>query len=444
MALESQEKSAAGANSRRAGARIRARRLQQGVKQVDLARDCDISPAYLNLIEHGKRAIGGALLNRIAAGLRIDPVRLSEGAGNALTSVLGAAAALRRGTGAEDEDAEDFAQRFPGHARLLEQFYRETQRLERQVEVLGDRLTHDPHLSASLHNVLSTVTSIRSTSAILTEDEALPPDWLQRFHRNIHEDSQRLAEAADGLVRYLDGARETATAKATLPQEEVEAWLAAQDWTVARVEDDPDADLSDLLSGAGMGRDAASFARVLLGRYAADVRALGQARLTEIVGRVGDDPRRVSAEAGVPLSVALRRLATLGAGRGPVGLVLCDGSGTLTFRRPVEGFPLPRYGAACPLWPLFDALRQPQVPVRHLVEMPGEPAMRFACDAIAEIHWPDGYDGAGVVEAAMLIRAVDVRRGEARPVGPSCRICPRPRCAARREPSITAPARAPA
>ena len=122
------------------------------------------------------------------------------------------------------------------------------------------------------------------------------------------------------------------------------------------------------------------------------------------------------------------------------GLAVCDGSGTLTFRRPVAGFPFPRYSAACPLWPLYEALRQPQVPVSRVVEMPGAPALRFACDAIAELAWPDGYGGPGVIEAVMLIRPVDQRRGDARAVGASCRICARPRCAARREPSIMATA----
>ena len=268
MALNRKEIPAAREGRRHAGGRIRARRLDLGLKQGDLARDCGISPAYLNLIEHDKRAIGGALLNRIADHLRIDPQRLSEGAENALTGVVGQAAAARAGTGAEEENTEELAQRFPGHARLIERLFRDTQRLERQVEVLGDRLTHDPHLSASLHNVLSTVTAIRSTSGILAEDDDLPPDWLQRFHRNIHEDSRRLAEAADGLVRYLDAGDDDRAGGAALPQEEVEAWLAARDWRIEALEDDPDADAGAILSGAELGRAATALARVVIERYA--------------------------------------------------------------------------------------------------------------------------------------------------------------------------------
>lgn len=435
MALNSNENPQSQTGQPRAGARIRARRLDLGIKQVELARACDISAAYLNLIEHDRRAIAGALLNRIARHLSIDPARLSEGAGNALTAVVESAAASRPTIGAEAEKAEELAQRFPRYARLIERLFRDTQRLERQVEMLGDRLTHDPHLSASLHDVLSTVTAIRSTSGILVDDAELPGDWLARFHRNIHEDSQRLAEAADGLVRYLDSADEVA-GEPSLPQEEVEGWLERQEWTVDAIEADPETDIRALLSDAGLSRGARVFAEALLARYASDVRGLRMDALARTIAEVGEDPRTVAARLGVPLSLVLRRMAMSADGGGPRGLVLCDGSGTLTFRRPIDAFPLPRYGAACPLWPLFEALRQPQVPLRQVVEMPGDPASRFVCDAIAELHWPDGYDGPGVVEAVMLIRTVDSRQGEARAVGPSCRICPRAGCAARREPSI--------
>ncbi|NJS38360.1 MAG: DUF2083 domain-containing protein, partial [Rhodobacteraceae bacterium] len=50
----------------------------------------------------------------------------------------------------------------------------------------------------------------------------------------------------------------------------------------------------------------------------------------------------------------------------------CDASGTLTFRKPTAGFPLPRFGAACPLWPLYAALGRPSQPVETVVEMAGQ------------------------------------------------------------------------
>ena len=54
------------------GARIRERRRGQGMTQAELARRLQISPSYLNLIEHNKRGIAGALLRRTADALGLD------------------------------------------------------------------------------------------------------------------------------------------------------------------------------------------------------------------------------------------------------------------------------------------------------------------------------------------------------------------------------------
>lgn len=140
----------------------------------------------------------------------------------------------------------------------------------------------------------------------------------------------------------------------------------------------------------------------------------------------------------------MRRLASLpeaAAARlgGPFGLVACDASGTLTFRRPLPAFPLPRFGAACPLWPLFQALSRPMVPQRRWVQLAGRTEGRFVTHAVAE---PVGVMLAGqepLFEAHMLIvpdpaePAEDVAR-----LGVTCRICPRAECRGRREPSIMA------
>jgi predicted transcriptional regulator len=114
---------------------------------------------------------------------------------------------------------------------------------------------------------------------------------------------------------------------------------------------------------------------------------------------------------------------------------MCDGSGALILRKPVEGFALPRHGSACPLWPLYTALSRPAQPVMAVVEMPGLAARRFAVQAFCAASYPLGFDGPQVRDAAMLIRPQ--RGGEAGlPVGSSCRICPRGACPARREPAI--------
>ncbi len=431
------------------GTRIRARRIDSGIRQADLARRCEISPSYLNLIEHNRRRIGGALLNRLARALEVESSSLSEGAEVALTAALGAAAA-HTGTNAEIGRVEEFAGRFPGWARLAERQFREIERLERVVEVLNDRLTYDPHLAASMHDVLSTVTAIRSTSAILADGEAIEPEWQARFHRNLYEDSQRLAQSAGALVDYLDSAGDSEQG-ASLPLEELEAWLAAQNWGLAALEEDPDRDLSALIADAPA--LASSSARDLamrhLERYRADARALPLDTLVEAVQRIGPDPVLLASACAVDLPVIFRRLAALPEDAFPdrqmPGLVICDGSGTLTFRKPIAGFDLPRYGAACAIWPLFQALQRPMMPVRASVTMAGRDRRRFLTNAISLTSYPAGFNGPPVVEALMLIQPDMEHAASANDltIGTSCRICVEPTCPARREPSILTLADAP-
>lgn len=423
------------------GTRVRERRLLIGLKQADLARMADISPAYLNLIEHNRRRVGADLLTRLAAALGVEEAALAEGAESALFDGLREAAAGGSAGDGEPELAriEEFVSRFPGWAALVAAQRGRIAGLERAVEALHERMAHDPFLSASLHEVVSAVTSLRSTAAILAETEEMEPDWRKRFHRNVYEDSVRLSEAAAALVAYLDTSQEAETGLSS-PQEEVEAWLARTAYHLAPLErahpPAPEtliADVPEVASGA-----ARQLALAHIRRYRADAMALPLDRFVAAIEAVGPDPAAVAQRLGTGLGPVFRRFATLPEGVGPpVGLVACDASGTLSFRRPAPGFALPRHGAACPLWPLYEVLVHPMAPIRALVEMAGRVPQRFTIYAYSEPSFPGGFDGPRVVEALMLILPPpEVHADVLKPIGPSCRICPRPDCAARREPSI--------
>lgn len=428
------------------GSRIRQFRVDRGIRQVDLARDCGISPSYLNLIEHNRRKIAGALLNSVAARLDVDPSVLSEGAGRALTGALDEVAEADGGLGVENERTEDFAERFPGWAQLVVRQRARISELERLVQGLNDRMTHDPLLSASLHNVLSTVTAIRSTSGILATGETIEPEWQARFHRNLYEDSQRLADAAEGLVGYLDSGEDPDRTVA-LPQDELEAWLADNDWRFEILEDtDADVDLHKLIAEAGdtlSSRASRDLAVNFLQRYRSDAARVSARRLFDFVRQGMQDPVKLTAHFGQDLPLLMRRLAALPAeafrGGLPPGLVVCDGSGTLTYRKPVHGFEPPRFGAACAVWPLFQALHRPLAPIRSELLMAGQDNVRFSACAIATSDYVAGFDRPPVVEATMLLMpnlSTDEGEEARLAVGSSCRICSIPECPARRERSI--------
>lgn len=164
-------------------------------------------------------------------------------------------------------------------------------------------------------------------------------------------------------------------------------------------------------------------------------------RLKAALAEHGIDPIRLAEEFNTDLPTVFRRIAFVGEqdmGLN-IGLVVCDASGSILFRKPVAGFALPRHGASCPLWPLFTALSRPLVPIRRRVSQLGRTAAQFDCFAVA---WPEkmpGFDEDPVFRSIMMILPLseaDAEGPNVQPVGSNCRVCPRDSCVARREPSI--------
>lgn len=422
------------------GSRIRERRVAQGIKQAELARQAGISASYLNLIEHNRRRIGGKLLLDIAEVLSVEPALLTEGAGAALMATLREAASDMPKAGAELDRVDEFAGRFPGWAELLVATRHRIMALERNVETLSDRMTHDPHLAASLHEMLSTVAAIRSAASILAEPGEIDPDWQARFHRNIYEDSARLAETSRGLVTYLEADDETAT-ETGAPQEELDAVLAAADHCVPELE----AGLAQDQALERLGHGMSAPARALLGdwfyRYAQDARVLPMELLAPLIAKLGADPVALArATTGEPTRV-MRRLAAMPANvlADPVGLAICDSSGVLSYRKPLPDFPMPRFGAACPLWPLYRALNRPMIVLSLPLVQQGRAGAGVWAEAMAIPVGGIAVNSDPIFEAHMLVRPMPLEGDghvPAEEVGVNCRVCPKLNCTGRREPSI--------
>lgn len=397
------------------GHRIRARRLEQGRSQQDLAQAAGISASYLNLIEHDRRRISGRVLGAIAAVLGIDPVQLAQQVD--VTPLQGL------GPPGEEEPADVFADRFPGWARVVVDQAAQITALEVRVMAMADRMAHDPVLAGTLHQVLSTVTSIRSTASILVEG-AGDLDWEARFHKNVYADSLRLADVSQALVTYLEAPDAPLEQSAT---EEASAFMQARGHHIAACEAGEDVNLGAMSDPAQavMGR--------WLAQYRADAQALPLAQFAEAAMDCGYDPGVLGARFDVGLPNVLRRLACLppDAGHPQVGLAVCDGAGVLTRFKGIDGFDRPHVGGACPLWPLYQALGQPGRAIREVVVMPGDARPRLTGYAVATPVGAMRFDGCGATEAVMIVVA-DAPGGPPKPVGPGCSLCPRQECAARR------------
>lgn len=421
------------------GARIRENRVSQGMQQAVLAQSVGISPSYLNLIEHDRRRIGGKLLVAFANALGVELTALREGAEAAIVARLTEANAHHAG-GIQnvEKSANDFAARFGDWADLMVALDRKIRVLEQTVDTLTDRLAHDPHLATSLHEVLTTVTAIRSTSSILVETDEIEPEWQNRFHRNLNEDSRRLADGAAALVDYLDGARKDQRSN-SVPQEALEAAFEARGFHFPELETHPDR-IPSVIQDLDLSHQAPRhLAKMFLEQYCNDALDFPLDAVKAALDQYGLNPIAMAQSQRLDVSTILRRLAFLPQDLvGPIGFISCDSSGSFLMRKPVTGFHIPRFGSACAIWPLFEAFLSPHRPLVQRLNHTGREGGTFDVVAIAELPYTIPSHNTIVAQSAMLIVPVSnpsfddpVRR-----VGAACRVCSINNCESRREPSI--------
>jgi predicted transcriptional regulator len=395
-----------------------------------------ISPSYLNLIEHNRRRIGGKLLSDLARVLGVEAGLLIEGADSDLLDEMRAAAAMT-GDVAEVAQAEELASRYPGWSNLIAMQARRMAALEDRVRALNDRMAHDPQLSSALHEVISAVTAIRSSSSILVGQEELDADWQRRFHENIHNDSKRLATSSEALINYLEMPDAEQDESATT-FEQVEKFLSLTGFHLAPLEG-VGTDVAAFVTSADLSGAAGQMLDRFAVQYVKDALVLPLDEFDQACRSLSYDPARLAEQFDVPFDTVLRRIASLpsGAGHPPTGLIVCDSSGAPIFNKPVPGFALPRTGGTCPLWPVFGAFSRPAQPVKVEVVLPGASATRFLCYAIARPIAAPRFDAPPVLHSTMLVMP-DPPQGATAPleVGVSCRICARSGCQSRREPAI--------
>ncbi len=438
------------------GTRIREQRRKAKLTQKALAEQSGISASYLNLIEHNRRAVAGKVLLAIARVLDVPASSLSDGVDSAKISDLHEAAAHHPVIGAEVVGIEELAGRFPGWAGMIAALYRQTRDQEAAITALSDRLTHDPFLAESLHGMLSNITAIRSTSNILENIEDIEPEKQARFHTIIHEESRRLTDSAQSLVKYFDKKADPKAGIAT-PQEELDSFLERHNYSFPQLDNLGEAPASNIeiaylvnrIMAEDGGLDNPETNRLVtefLQSYAQDALAIPHSDFSKTARRKNYNPAAVAQAFGTSLHTAFRRLAYQDPGQTaapPMGLIISNAAGRALFRRPIADFAFPRHGNACPLWPLFQSFSTPELPVAALLELPGQ--HKFIGLAIAEAQSAAEFGRPSELNAAMLIIHYEQRAlfsdwlpelGAAQPIGITCRICPRSDCAARTEPQI--------
>ncbi len=484
------------------GARIAERRRALGLTQRALAQQVEISGAYMNLIEHDKRMIGGALLRRIAKALEMPLAELNAVEDTRLYQEM---LELARGLAAPDRDEGrigSFVSRFPEWAKTMVRVHRSLQDATDTAVALSERVSRDPSLRDLSHQILTRITSIRSFSEILQDFEGLGDAERQRFARIIAAESDSLGRSARSMIDMLEGS--DSRLPSSSPAKEVEDFIMDHRNHFAALEEGVGSIRRKLSGGsdegshqwfsslgerlrsdalAGLCEGAAATAlpeasrrfliarhvvaeeleRLLeslvdderltsaaarerckhaLVRYAAAALLFPYDSFLEAAEQVRYDVDRLALAFGASFEQVAHRLVTLrrsGAEGVPFAFLRSDPAGNISKRYSLPGLRMPRFGGACPLWPVYAAFATPGRTVTQLALMPDGARYLFVAQASAR-----GWNGYGRppaqfsvmlgCEAAQLDRLVygDLYGGRGNErgteVGFECRSCRRDGC----------------
>ncbi len=428
------------------GTRIREHRTRIGVSQTALAARAGISTSYLNLIEHNKRGIAGKILLAISRELNVSVTSLSEGADSALIGAIQEAAAYIPAQTPETDVLAEFVGRYPGWSQLLASLYRQVRDQEGAISALSDRLTHDPFLAESLHQMLSNITAIRSTASILTSTSGIPDAQKSRFHTAIHDESKRLSDVAQALTAYFDQATDK-TARAATPEEELDQFMNGHAYHFPAL-DMPDADESDIDRLIDQAADVQTpqahiMVKARLLTYLNDAKDLPVDAFIRAAKTAKYNPAILADTFNVPLHTVFCRLAGLNHDIPEMGLIIVNAAGHALIRRPLPAFALPRYGNTCPLWPIYQGFTLPDQPLHTHVELPN--SARFITLTFATSGTTPRFGMPPVYTSAMLIIPQDQadilaswlpKDRKPHKIGISCRVCTRKSCTARSETQI--------
>jgi transcriptional regulator with XRE-family HTH domain len=438
------------------GTRIRERRRAKNLSQTALAGKAGISTSYMNLIEHNHRGIAGRTLLAIADSLDIDPKELSEGADQALLTRLQEAASASGNKGAEIDRLEEYVGRFPGWSHLSAQLFEKMQDQEQRLLVLSDRLGKDPFFSEAMHLMLSNVTVLKSTSEILATTTDISTEQSRRFFSNMQTESGRLSETITKLLAYFDDTNSSETKSQTnVVQSKLEQYWESHDFHIPDLETpNSDTDLIKPILTTWQFKETGEEeqANKTLTRYRRIAELMPFDDFVQTALRTAFNPVDLARVFNTDIHDVFFRLAHLPQNYGPqnhtpealprFGLIECDGSGGVLFRKPLKTLSLPRKSSACPLWPLYRAISQPMQPIRSVIETPtGE---SFITHSFAQWSGGGDYGLPETVKSAMLFTAdyqsfTPAQERRALPtlkVGLNCEVCPRSKCPSRRAESI--------
>lgn len=431
-----------------AGERLKALRAERGLNQAAMGKLLEVSTSYLSQLENDDRPLTPALIERLSRAFPLDWREI--GAGQAETRL----AALREANAdplfAEPLEAAAlarFAEQQPALAdrfvALHEAYRRSGQRLQMVDEALASEGTGAARLPWEevrdwFHLANNYVDSLDRAAEALAERLGTPSPDIGAIEAYLKQalSISLIYSGVTGLRTY-DAEMGHLTIDPGQPAETRRFQLAHQLAALALKDE-----IAAVIEQAEL-KSAASRQLLFVGlcNYAAGALLMPYRRFRAEARAVRHDIDRLAQAFGVSFEQACHRLSNLQRedARGvPFFFCRVDMAGNITKRHSATRLQFARFGGACPLWIVHEAVA---IPDRILVQLAETPdGVRYVSMAKGLVKPSGRYDrlprryavalGCEAEHAGEFVYAdgLDLGGGNATKIGVSCRLCPRPDC----------------
>jgi predicted transcriptional regulator/transcriptional regulator with XRE-family HTH domain len=444
------------------GSRVRQLRSERGFSQAALAQMLEISPSYLNQIEHDVRPLTVAVLLRITEVFGVDATFFASQDDTRLV------AELREVTFDRDLDVDiapaevaEMVSAHPAIARAMVNLHRRYRITTAQLAAATEDRFNDGSGSGSItmpHEEVRDYFYQRQNYLHELDSAAEDLTTRMRMHRGdlAGELSRRLTEVHGvHIIRRIDlGDKVLHRFHPPTKTLEISNHLSSGQQMFKMAAELAYLEVGDLIEsmvteGKFTSDESRILARLGLANYFAAAAILPYRQFHDVSENFRYDIERLSAFYQVSYETICHRLSTMQrpSMRGvPFSFVRVDKAGNMSKRQSATGFHFSSSGGTCPLWNVYETFTNPGKILVQIAQMPdgrnymwvartverrasryGQPGKTFAIGLGCEVR-----------QANRLIysEGLDLSSDSATPIGAGCRVCERDNCPQRAFPAL--------
>jgi hypothetical protein len=436
-----------------AGQRLRALRLEHGLRQAEMASMLGISVPYLSQLEHDDRPLTPAVQAALATVFPVEWDAVEQDSAARRIAALREAVAdpLFDSAPLPPEQITRIAEQQPALADRFIALHSAYRHAGERVQIVDDAMASDSAGGGRLpweevrdwfHRAGNYIDPLDRAAEALADrlrGRALSPE-IEAIERHLREalSVSIVYRDGDGGLRDFDATMGHLVIDRGLPQESRRFQLAHQLAALAL-----DGEMRSVIAAAEL-RTAAARQLLLVGlaNYAAGALLMPYGLFREAARATRHDIDRLRQQFDVSFEQACHRLSTLQRlGERGVPFYFCrvDMAGNITKRHSATRLQFARFGGACPLWIVHEAVAIPDRILTQLTETPD--GLRYVSMAKGLVKPSGSYAraprryavalGCEITHARDFVYAdgMDLASPQAAThIGISCRLCPREDC----------------